>query len=52
MSLLDSLFDFDASAARAERRRIMEELRQSSERRWAAFYTTWRCPVWNDTDTK
>ena len=26
MSLLDSLFDFDAKAAAAERRRILEEL--------------------------
>ena len=52
MSLLDSLFDFDATAARAERRRIVEELIRSSERRWAAFNRTWRCPICNDTDSR
>lgn len=52
MSLLDSLFDFDAKAAAAERRRILEELHRSSERRWDSFNRTWRCPVWKDTDIK
>ena len=52
MSILDSLFESDHSAARAEKRRIVEELHRSSERRWDAFYRTWRCPVWKDTDLK
>jgi hypothetical protein len=52
MNILEILSDLDTTAARAERRRIVEELRRSSERRWDAFNRTWRCPIWNDTDAK
>ena len=52
MNILDTIFDLDASAVRAEIRRTLDEARQCSERRWAAFNSTWRCPVWNDTDIK
>ena len=52
MDILDAFFDLDASVARAEMRRIVDEARRSSGRRRAAFNRTWRWPQWNDTDLR
>ena len=52
MDILDTLFDLDASAVRTEMRRTVDEARKYSEQWRAAFNSTWRCPVWNDTDIK
>lgn len=52
MDILDTLFDLDASAVRAEMRRTVDEARKCSERWRAAFNRTWRWPQWNDTDLR
>lgn len=49
MDALDTFLDLDASAARAELRRIGKDLERLVAQRRADFRRLWRCPVWNDT---